>query len=43
MVLAHALRAAAEQGYDQTSLVADSASASGAPGVSERAGWALEA
>ncbi|VVJ17253.1 Acetyltransferase [Amycolatopsis camponoti] len=51
-LLAHALRAAAEQGYDRASLVVDSASPSGASGVFERAGfvpkapyirWALEA
>ena len=38
-VVAHALRAAAEHGYDQASLVVDSASESGAPGVFERAGF----
>ncbi|MGV9297044.1 GNAT family N-acetyltransferase [Amycolatopsis sp. NPDC003676] len=47
-----ALRAAAEHGYDQASLVVDSASEAGAPGVFARAGftpkmryvrWALEA
>ncbi|MFE3176767.1 GNAT family N-acetyltransferase [Amycolatopsis sp. NPDC059090] len=51
-VVAHALRAAAENGYDQASLTVDSASEAGAPGVFERAGftpkmryvrWALEA
>ncbi|UOZ02533.1 GNAT family N-acetyltransferase [Amycolatopsis sp. WQ 127309] len=51
-LLAHALRAAAEQGYDQASLVVDSASPSGASGVFAKAGfepktryvrWALEA
>lgn len=51
-LLAHAVHAAAEQGYDQASLVVDSASPSGASGVFERAGfvpkapyirWALEA
>lgn len=50
-LLAHALRAAAEQGYDRASLVVDSASPSGASGVFEKAGfvpktryvrWALE-
>lgn len=51
-LLAHALRTAAERGYDRASLVVDSASPSGASGVFERAGfvpearyirWALEA
>jgi mycothiol synthase len=51
-LLGHALRAAADQGYDQASLVVDSASPSGASGVFEKAGfvpktryvrWALEA
>jgi mycothiol synthase len=51
-LLAHALRAVAEQGYDQASLNVDSASPAGAPGVFEKAGfvpkstyvrWALEA
>ncbi|MEV6648923.1 GNAT family N-acetyltransferase [Amycolatopsis sp. NPDC051371] len=50
-LLAHALHAAADQGYDQTSLVVDSASPSDASGVFEKAGfvpktgyirWALE-
>ncbi|WIV56555.1 GNAT family N-acetyltransferase [Amycolatopsis nalaikhensis] len=50
-LLAHALRAAAEQGYDQASLSVDSADRSGASGVFARAGfepktryirWALE-
>ncbi|MET9267132.1 GNAT family N-acetyltransferase [Amycolatopsis sp. NPDC004079] len=50
--IAHALRTAAEHGYDQASLIVDSASEAGAPGVFERAGftpkmryvrWALEA
>ncbi|MGW5717904.1 GNAT family N-acetyltransferase [Amycolatopsis sp. NPDC003865] len=50
-LLKHALRAAAEQGYHQASLVVDSASPSGASGVFEKAGfvpktpyvrWALE-
>ncbi|WIX97871.1 GNAT family N-acetyltransferase [Amycolatopsis mongoliensis] len=49
---AHALRAAADQGYDRASLVVDSASPSGASGVFATAGfvpktrylrWALEA
>ncbi|MDT7796866.1 MAG: mycothiol synthase [Actinomycetota bacterium] len=51
-LLAHALRAAAEQGYHRASLVVDSASPSGASGVFAKAGfvpktryvrWALEA
>ncbi len=37
--IAHALRAAAEHGYDQASLTVDTASAAGAPGVFERAGF----
>ncbi len=50
-LLRHALRAAADQGYDRASLTVDSASPSGAPGVFEKAGfvpkgqyirWALE-
>lgn len=50
-LIAHALRAAADQGYDRASLTVDSASPSGASGVFERAGfvpktgyirWALE-
>ncbi|MBB5851655.1 GNAT family N-acetyltransferase [Amycolatopsis umgeniensis] len=51
-LMGHALRAAAEQGYDRASLNVDSASPSGAFGVFEKAGfaptmryvrWALEA
>ncbi|WP_086824173.1 GNAT family N-acetyltransferase [Allokutzneria sp. NRRL B-24872] len=38
-VIAHALRAAAQQGYHRASLSVDSASASGAPGVFEKAGF----
>jgi mycothiol synthase len=50
-LIAHALRSAAEQGYDKASLGVDSASPTGALGVYERAGfsaknrhvrWALE-
>jgi mycothiol synthase len=39
-LIAHALRAAADQGYDRASLVVDSASPSGASGVFEKAGFA---
>lgn len=50
-LIAHALRAAADRGYDQASLSVDSASPSGAPRIFEKAGftpkmryvrWALE-
>ncbi|MEV6910193.1 GNAT family N-acetyltransferase [Amycolatopsis sp. NPDC051071] len=50
-LIGHALRAAADQGYDQASLSVDSASPAGAPGIFEKAGfrpkmryvrWALE-
>ncbi|MFI6099885.1 GNAT family N-acetyltransferase [Lentzea sp. NPDC051213] len=51
-LIAHALRAVAEQGYDRAILSVDSASLSGAPGIFAKAGftptsrhvrWALEA
>ncbi|MGW4400128.1 GNAT family N-acetyltransferase [Amycolatopsis nivea] len=42
-VVGHALRAAAEHGYDQASLSVDSASESGAPGIFERAGFTPKA
>ncbi|MEU4745477.1 GNAT family N-acetyltransferase, partial [Actinosynnema sp. NPDC023658] len=51
-LIAHALRAAADQGYDRASVSVDSSSPSGASGIFEKAGftptmrfvrWALEA
>jgi mycothiol synthase len=38
-LIGHALRAAADQGYDRASLNVDSANVLGAPGVFEKAGF----